>query len=82
MHVDICGECLSGGVVRNTAGSGGGRLGLDYTSFYDPVLGHFARRRAFSTRSRQTFRVARIGSYLHKVSAVARWGDLEKNGDF
>ena len=29
VDVDVCGKCLGGGLVRNTAGSGGGRLGMD-----------------------------------------------------
>ena len=29
VDVDVCGKYLGGGLVRNTAGSGGGRLGMD-----------------------------------------------------
>ena len=48
VYADISGKCLGCGVVRNTAGSGRGRLGVDYIQFlYSAFLPAFVSRFVF-----------------------------------
>ena len=66
MYVDDCGKRLGSGVVRNAAGSGGGRLETDYPSAESQLSGNFPGGGFLH----ELFAWPGFGFYLHKLSAI------------
>ena len=69
MFVDMTGKCVGGGLLRNIAGSWGGRRCLEYTHSLYPGLMHVARLQIFSTY--KFFAWPGLGCCLRTLSASA-----------
>ena len=68
VYADISGKCLGCGVVRNTAGSGRGRLGVDYIQFlYSAFLPAFVSRFVFCSI---------LQSFGDKLNVVQTFADI------